>query len=93
MFVVEESQDTMEQEIDDTISEISGEKAFPCASCEKICKSKGGLTRHINSKHKNKTAHGNKNANASAAKLTKEELSSIVEKNKSENNKGWFLGR
>lgn len=90
LFVVEESQDTMEQEIDDAISEISGEKAFPCASCEKICKSKGGLTRHINSKHKNKTAHENKNADASVAKLTKEELSSIVEKIKAKITKDGF---
>ena len=80
LSVVEGSEDAMEEEIDDAISEISGEKAFPCDSCEKICKSKGGLTRHINAKHKNKTAHGNKNVDSSAAKLTKEELSSIVEK-------------
>jgi hypothetical protein len=38
------------------------------------------LTRHINAKHKNKTAHGNNIVALSVAKLTKEELSSIVEK-------------
>ena len=47
LSVVEGNEDPMEEEIDDAISEISGEKAFPCNSCEKICKSKGGLTRHI----------------------------------------------
>jgi hypothetical protein len=58
LSVVEGNEDPMEEEIDDAISEISGEKSFPCNSCEKICKSKGGLTRHINAKHKNKNAHG-----------------------------------
>ncbi len=24
---------------------------YPCSKCSKICKSKGGLTKHINSKH------------------------------------------
>ena len=35
----------------DALSEIHGEKSFPCSECGKVCKSKGGLTRHINSKH------------------------------------------
>ena len=28
------------EEIADSVSEISGEKNFPCKSCEKICKQK-----------------------------------------------------
>jgi hypothetical protein len=47
LSVVEGNDDPMKEEIDDAISEISGEKSFPCNSCEKLCKSKGGLTRHI----------------------------------------------
>lgn len=46
LSVVEGSEDTMEEEIDDAISEICGEKSFACNCCEKICKSKGELTRH-----------------------------------------------
>ena len=61
LYVIEGSDDMIEEEIDDAVNEISGEKAFPCVNCEKICKSKGGLTRHINAKHKNKTANGDKN--------------------------------
>ena len=90
LSVVEGNEDPMEEEIDDAISEISGEKSFPCNSCEKICKSKGGLTRHINAKHKNKNAHGDKNVSSSVAKLTKEELSSIVEKIKAKITKDGF---
>jgi uncharacterized C2H2 Zn-finger protein len=88
--VVEGNEDPMEEEIDDAMSEISSEKSFPCNSCEKICKSKGGLTRHINAKHKNKTAHGNNNMALSVAKLTEEELSSIVEKIKAKITKDGF---
>ena len=51
LSVVEGSEDTIDEEIDDAVKEISGEKAFPCDSCDKICKSKGGLTRHTNAKH------------------------------------------
>ena len=72
LSVVEGSKDTMEEEIADAISKISGEKSSPCNSCEKICKSKGGLTIYINAKHKNKTAHGNKNVASSVAKEEEE---------------------
>ena len=90
LYVIEGSEDMIEEEIDDAVNEISGEKAFPCANCKKICKSKGGLTRHINAKHKNKTANGDKNVAVSVAKLTKEELSSIVEKIKAKITKDGF---
>ena len=91
LSVVEGSEGAMEEAIDDAIGEISGEKSFPCNSCENsICKSKGGLTRHINAKHENKTAHGNKNVPSSVTKLTKEELSSIVAKIKAKIKKDGF---
>ena len=90
LSVVEESGDTIDEEIDEAVKEISGEKAFPCDSCEKICKSKGGLTRHMNAKHKPKTAYGGRNVASSVAKLTKEELFSIVEKIKAKITKDGF---
>lgn len=40
-----------ENEFDDALIEIEGMKSFPCSQCEKVCKSKGGLTRHTNAKH------------------------------------------
>ena len=72
LSVVEGREDTMEEGIADAIREISGAKSSPCNSCEMICRSKGGLARHINAKHKNKTAHGNKNVASSAAKEEEE---------------------
>ena len=35
----------------DTATEIEGKKTFSCDKCEKVFKSKGGLTRHMSSKH------------------------------------------
>ena len=89
LSVVKESGDTIDEEIDEAVKEISGEKAFPCDSCEKICKSKEG-TRHMNAKHKPKTGYGGRNVASSVAKLTKEELFSIVEKIKAKITKNGF---
>ena len=30
---------------------MEGKKQFPCGICKKVCKSKGGLTKHQQSKH------------------------------------------
>ena len=49
--IIEEETDEVGSEFFDSVKEI-GSKSFACTHCEKICKSKGGLTRHINSKHK-----------------------------------------
>lgn len=51
LAVVETECDEIESEFNDALTEINGEKSFPCAMCDKVCKSKGGLTRHTNSKH------------------------------------------
>ena len=78
---IDENEAAMEEEIVDAVSEISGEKNFPCECCDKICKSKGGLTRHKNAKHawKRSTA-GKDNVSSSNTSLTKEDLKSIVDK-------------
>ena len=54
LAVVETECDEIESEFNDALTEINGEKSFPCAMCDKVCKSKGGLTRHTNSKHSTK---------------------------------------
>ena len=49
--IVETDYQDVEREFADSIVEINGAKVFPCSKCNKICKSKGGLTKHNNSKH------------------------------------------
>ena len=49
--VLESETEEIDGEFRDAQVEIVGEKSFPCPSCDKICKSKGGLTRHTNAKH------------------------------------------
>ena len=74
MFVVEEDEKAVELEFENAASVMAGEKEFPCVNCDKICKSKAGLTRHVNAKHGEK-AHGEKEAlSSSIASLTEAEL-------------------
>ena len=49
--ITEAETDEMTSEFSDALKEIDGEKSFPCSLCDKVCKSKGGLTRHTNSRH------------------------------------------
>ena len=42
--IIEEETDEDESEFFDSVKEIEGSKSFACTHCEKICKSKGGLT-------------------------------------------------
>ena len=48
--------DTETDEVDsgflEALTEIEGKKSFPCPNCTKVCESKGGLTKHTNSKHR-----------------------------------------
>ncbi len=71
--VTEIQSDEIDAEFAEAIQEIDGERVFPCSQCEKVCKSKGGLTRHTRSKHpedKQDKTH---------AALTKEAVVSIVQ--------------
>jgi hypothetical protein len=49
--VVETEADEIDSVFLDAVTEMEGKKSFPCDKCDKVCKSKGGLTRHKNSKH------------------------------------------
>ena len=51
LAVVERECDEIESKFNDELTEINRENSFPCTMCDKVCKSKGGLTRHTNSKH------------------------------------------
>ena len=77
MAVLEEDEGDIETDFVEALSEIGGENQFPCDSCDKVCKSKGGLTRHVNSKHRDK---GCKASNLDIPAPTKDGLCSIVNK-------------
>ena len=42
--VTETDSEEIESEFSNALTEIHGEKSFPCTLCDKLCKSKGGLT-------------------------------------------------
>ena len=84
MAVMDEDEEAIENVFVEAVTEIVGEKTFPCENCDKICKSKAGLTRHVNAKHGSK-------ANASIPSLTDDELTSIVNKVKANlTNEGYW---
>ena len=89
-FAVAMYDKAVELELENAASVMAGEKEFPCVNCDKICKSKAGLTRHVNAKHGEK-AHGGKEAlSSSIASLTEAELASIVDKIKAKITKDGF---
>ena len=51
VFVTETEAPETADAFDDAMLEMEGKKSFHCDVCSKVCKSKGGLTRHYNSKH------------------------------------------
>ena len=61
-----------EKEVEDAVQEIEIPPKHPCPNCNctKICKSKGGLTRHIRSKHMLLETNDCQNGNSTAAKPT-----------------------
>ena len=52
LAILEAETDEIDAEFHDALIEIEGKKSFPCPSCDKICKSIGGLTKHTNAKHR-----------------------------------------
>lgn len=62
----------LENEFLVALNEIEGQNVFPCSKCSKICKSKGGLTKHTNSKH------GGTDCVSNTTPLCKETLTSFV---------------
>ena len=64
----------------DALTEIEGKNSFPCSKCNKICKSKGGLTKHTDSKHRGDI--GSPETDQTLTPLCKDTISSIVESSK-----------
>ena len=78
-FTMAETDNTeVEQEFIDALVEIEGQKAFPCTQCNKICKSKGGLTRHTNSKHRDESQSADAECIVNTG-LSQDTVASIVE--------------
>ena len=73
--VVDTESEEVDAEFMGTINEIEGNKLFPCSKCEKVCKPKGGLTRHTNFKHWS----GITTSANTATGLSEEDLAGIVE--------------
>ena len=51
VFVAKTQTPEADDAFDDAILKMEGKRSFNCDICSKVCKSKGGLTRHHNSKH------------------------------------------
>ncbi len=51
VLVAETETNEIENQFNEAVMKIEGTKSFECEKCGKICKSKGGLTKHTNSKH------------------------------------------
>ena len=77
--VTETETDEVNEELSEAVVEIEGKKTFDCKQCGKVCKSKGGLTRHTNSKH----GQPESNASSETATLNKGTVDGLVEAIKS----------
>ena len=79
--VVDKESDEVDAEFVEAMTEIEGKKSFPCPHCPKICKSKGGLTKHTNSKHRGvvDTPSSTTKSAEQETHLSEENLASIVE--------------
>ena len=73
MDIIESDDQLVENEFVDALNEIDGVMVYPCNTCNKICKSKGSLTKHKNSKHVADTAEG-----STTTPLDEDSMNSIV---------------
>ena len=64
----------------DAMLEMEGKKSFHCDVCSKVCKSKGGLTRHHNSKHAGDTSAKIHDENNTATALDQSAVDGFVER-------------
>jgi flagellin-specific chaperone FliS len=74
--IVENDDLSVENEFINALNEIDGLMVYPCNLCNKICKSKGGLTKHKNSKHVDDVSGTSEGSNTTP--LDKNTMNSIV---------------
>ena len=74
--IVENDDLSVENEFINALNEIDGLMVYPCNMCNKICKSKGGLTKHKNSKHVDDVSGTSEGSNTTP--LDKDTMNSIV---------------
>ena len=74
--IVENDDLSVENEFINALNEIDGLMVYPCNMCNKICKSKGGLTKHKNSKHVDDVSGTSEGSNTTP--LDKNTMNSIV---------------
>ncbi len=77
LAIVDSETDEVDEEFLEALTEIEGKKSFPCPNCTKVCKSKGGLTKHKNSKHQEADTESGNTDNENC--LLFESLAGIVE--------------
>ena len=65
---------------DDAMVEMEGKKSFHCDVCSKVCKSKGGLTRHHNSKHAGDSSGKGRDENITGMALDQGVVDGFVER-------------
>lgn len=81
LAILDTETDELEAEFLEAVTEIEGKKSFPCPNCTKVCKSKGGLTKHTNSKHREAAANllTESDKITEENRLSLEDLAGIVE--------------
>ena len=71
--------DEVDAEFLEALTEIEGKKSLPCPKCIKICKSKGGLTKYTNSKHRESDPELSTESGNNHNCLLLEDLAGVVE--------------
>ena len=74
--IVENDDLSVENEFINALNETGGLMVYPCNMCNKICKSKGGLTKHKKSKHVDDVSSTSEGSNTTP--LDKNTMNSIV---------------
>ena len=58
--------------------QVEGKKQFPCSICDKVCKSKGGLTKHQRSKHVEQLGECSSSSKLDTNLISMERVCSII---------------
>ncbi|XP_028410458.1 uncharacterized protein LOC114533071 [Dendronephthya gigantea] len=65
-------------EVQNSHEEVEGNKTFPCEFCGKVCKSKGGRTKHQRSKHIDELGESSTSSSVTNVVITLERTKSII---------------